>query len=85
MLLAGWKTWQIGAEIEEHKAIKTTAKATRKAEGIEKRKQKSAEKRKIEINAYQSMSNEEINTYIDWKTKNKGKRLYDYLEETNKL
>ena len=85
MLALGWKTWQIGAEIEEHEAIKTTAKATRKAEGIEKRKEQAAEKRKIETDAIQSMSNKEINAYVDWKTKNKGKRLYDYLKETNQL
>ena len=84
-LALGWKSWEVGAEIEEHEAIKTTAKATRKAEGIEKRKQKSAEKRKIETDAIQSMSNKEINAYADWKTKNKGKRLYDYLKETNQL
>jgi hypothetical protein len=31
------------------------------------------------------MSNKEINAYADWKTKNKGKRFYDYLKETNQL
>ncbi len=84
-LALGWKSWEVGAEIEEHEAIKTTAKATRKAEGIKKRKEQAAAKRKIETDAIQSMSNEEINAYADWKTKNKGKRLYDYLKETNQL
>ena len=34
----GWKTWDVGAKIEEHELIKTTAKEKRKAEGIEKGK-----------------------------------------------
>jgi hypothetical protein len=84
-LALGWKSWEVGAEIEEHEAIKTTAKATRKAEGIEKRKQKSAEKRKIEQNAINNMNPSDVSLYIEWKSKNKGKRLYDYLKETNKL
>ncbi|MHA2039161.1 MAG: hypothetical protein ACW98X_22270 [Promethearchaeota archaeon] len=81
----GWKNWEVGAEIEEHELIKADAKATRKEEGIKKRKEEAARKRKIETDAIQSMSNEEINAYTDWKTKNKGKRLYDYLQETNQL
>jgi len=34
----GWKTWDVGAKIEEHELIKTTAKEKRKVEGIEKGK-----------------------------------------------
>ena len=34
----GWKTWDVGAKIEEHELIKTTARAKRKEEGIEKGK-----------------------------------------------
>jgi len=34
----GWKTWDVGAKIEEHELIKTTAKEKRKVEGIEKSK-----------------------------------------------
>lgn len=85
MLALGWKTWQVGAEIEEHEAIKTTAKATRKAEGIEKRKKKAAEKREIEKKALSKMNPSERYRYSQWKLKNKGKRLYTYLEETNQL
>lgn len=47
----GWKTWDVGAKIEEHELIKTTAKAKRKAEGIEKGKvtrKSNKEKEKIQ-------------------------------------
>jgi Tfp pilus assembly protein PilE len=83
----GWKAWEVGAEIEEHELINTTAKETRELEAIRKRKEQAAAKRQIEINAIKSMSQSEIQAYAIWKTKpeNKGKRLLDYLEETNKL
>ena len=83
----GWKAWEVGAEIEEHELINTTAKETRELEAIRKRKEQAAAKRQIEINAIKSMSQSEIQAYATWKTKpkNKGKRLLDYLEETNKL
>ena len=84
-LALGWKSWEVGAEIEEHEAIKTTAKATRKAEGIQKRKEKAAAKRKIETDSFKSMNATKKLQYKKWKRNNKGKRLYDYLEETNKL
>mgnify|MGYP001331876122 CR=1 FL=1 len=38
-LALGWKTWDVGAKIEEHELIKTLAKEKRKKEGIEKGKQ----------------------------------------------
>jgi hypothetical protein len=81
----GWKAWEVGAEIEEHETIKTTASETRKAEGIQKRKEKAAAKRKIEQEANQGFTPEERGEYLKWKRNNKGKRLYDYLEETNQL
>jgi hypothetical protein len=79
----GWKSWEVGAEIEEHELINTTAKETRALEATRKRKEQSAAKRQKEIDAIQAMSQEEINAYANWKSKpeNKGKRLLNYLEE----
>jgi hypothetical protein len=84
-LSLGWRSWEVGAEIEEHEEIETTAKATRKAEGIKKRKEEAARKRKIEQTAINNMNPSEFSLYIEWKSKNKGKRVYDYLKETNQL
>ena len=79
----GWKAWEVGAEVEEHELINTTAKETRALEATRKRKEQAAAKRQKEIDAIQAMSQEEINAYANWKSKpeNKGKRLLDYLEE----
>jgi ribosomal protein L3 len=81
----GWKAWEVGAEVEEHELINTTAKETRALEATRKRKEQAAAKRQIEIEALQNMSSTEKAEYIEWKKENKGKRLLDYLEETNKL
>jgi hypothetical protein len=84
-LSMGWKEWEVGAEIEEHETVKTEAKKKRKQEGIEKRKKIAKEKRETEEKAIKNFSQKELNEYVDWKLKNKGKRLYDYLKEKNKL
>ena len=81
----GWKAWEVGAEIEEHELINTTAKETRALEATRKRKEQAAAKRQIEFEALQNMSSTEKAEYIKWRKENKGKRLLDYLEETNKL
>ena len=82
-LALGWKSWEVGAEVEEHEALKTIASETRKAEGIKKRKETAAAKRQKEIDAIMSMTIPERQEYLKWKAKpeNKGKRLLDYLEE----
>ena len=82
-LALGWKSWDVGAEVEEHEALKTIASETRKAEGIKKRKETAAAKRQKEIDAITSMTIPERQEYVRWKAKpeNKGKRLLDYLEE----
>ena len=81
----GWKAWEVGAEVEEHELINTTAKETRALEATRKRKEQAAAKRQIEFEALQNMSSTEKAEYIEWRKENKGKRLLDYLEETNKL
>ena len=81
----GWKAWEVGAEVEEHELINTTAKETRALEATRKRKEQAAAKRQIEFEALQNMSSTEKAEYIKWRKENKGKRLLDYLEETNKL
>ena len=59
----GYKTWQVGADIEEHDLIKTVAKKKRKEEG--KKKAKATRKKTAEIKAkekrdkYKGMSADE--------------------------
>ena len=77
----GWKAWEVGAEVEEHELINTTAKETRALEATRKRKEQAATKRQIEFEALQNMSSTEKAEYIKWRKENKGKRLLDYLEE----
>jgi putative AlgH/UPF0301 family transcriptional regulator len=79
----GWKSWEVGAEIEEHELINTTAKETRALEATRKRREQAAAKRQTEIDAIKSMSQSDVQEYAIWKTKteNKGKRLLNYLEE----
>ena len=59
----GYKTWQVGAEVEEHDLIKTVAKKKRKEEGKKKAKEtrkKTAERKaEEERNKYKGMSIEE--------------------------
>ena len=45
-LALGWRSWDVGAENEEHELIKTEAKAKRKEEGKEKAKATRARKKK---------------------------------------
>ena len=45
-LALGWRSWDVGAENEEHELIKTEAKAKRKKEGKEKAKATRARKKK---------------------------------------
>jgi hypothetical protein len=45
-LALGWRSWDVGAENEEHELIKTEAKARRKEEGKEKAKATRAENKK---------------------------------------
>jgi len=45
-LALGWRSWDVGAENEEHELIKTEAKAKRKEEGKQKAKETRARKKK---------------------------------------
>jgi hypothetical protein len=83
-LALGWKEWEVGAEIEEHALIKANSKLKRKEEGIEKIKAVAAEKKKIEKDALKNMNPTQYLNFKKWKVQNKGKRLYDYLQEQNK-
>ena len=83
-LSLGWKEWEVGAEIEEHDLIKANSKLKRKEEGIVKIKEAAAEKKKIEKDALKNMNPTQYLNFKKWKVKNKGKRLYDYLQEQNK-
>ena len=83
-LSLGWKGWEVGTEVEEHKLIKTKAKKERKEEGILKRKETAKRKRNIEIEANKNFTPEERGKYLQWKRNNKGKRLYDYLQQLKK-
>jgi hypothetical protein len=83
-LALGWKEWEVGAEIEEHDLIKANSKLKRKEEGIEKIKEAAAEKKKIEKDALKNMNPTQYLNFKKWKVQNKGKRLYDYLQEQNK-
>jgi len=80
----GWKEWEVGAEIEEHDLIRANSKLKRKEEGIKKIKQAAADKTKIEKDALKSMNPSQYLEFKRWKVKNKGKRLYDYLQQQNK-
>lgn len=64
-LALGWKTWDVGAKNEEHELIKSTAKVTRKKEGIEKAK-KTRLDNKIE---YENLLRKVTKTFNkeDWK------------------
>jgi hypothetical protein len=83
-LALGWKEWEVGAEIEEHDLIKANSKLKRKEEGIEKIKEAAAEKKKVEKDALKNMNPTQYLNFKKWKVQNKGKRLYDYLQEQNK-
>ena len=64
-LALGWRSWDVGAENEEHELIKTKAKAKRKIEGKEKAKATRAKTRKEKQRKAKLEEDKKLNTYLD--------------------
>ena len=64
-LALGWRSWDVGAENEEHELIKTEAKAKRKIEGKEKAKATRAKTRKEKQRKAKLEEDKKLNTYLD--------------------
>jgi len=84
-LALGWRTWDVGAENEEHELIKTEAKAKRKEEGKIKAKETRAKNKKTADAFYKkvgkTLSRKEKQKYFSFSGKT---RRREYLDEIAK-
>ena len=64
-LALGWRSWDVGAENEEHELIKTEAKAKRKEEGKRKAKATRAKTKKEKQRKAKLKEDKKLNTFLD--------------------
>ena len=84
-LALGWRSWDVGAENEEHELIKTEAKARRKEKGKRKaeatRTENKAKKNAFYKKIGKGLNSKEITKYFSIKCKTKRRK---YLDEVAK-
>ena len=82
-LALGWRTWDVGAENEEHELIKTEAKAKRKEEGKIKAKETRAKNKKTADAFYKkvgkTLSRKEKQKYFSFSGKTRRREYLDKI------